>query len=241
MEQKYFRESQLDNLKMIKVVEDVFDKPLGESNIFLNVKNVVTGNKIPLFPIMDSNGEIEMYELRLNQDYSLNETIEIPNIDVWADIKGGLIKFQSAVIIKKHFNKILAKEIESITSSHELDTLNTMLSKRKCDINYCLISNTQQLEELLKLKNTLGESLVKQDEKGQFIYDEQLPVYVAPTISKLSMCNLDEIVCKCIGDTKEIKQSLELIRHGKRAWNVQRDFGLAFMDETNVFSCNNIN
>ena len=241
MSKKFFRESQLDNIKMVEYMP-LLSLPMEESNILgkINKDRIYSDIKVPIFPIMDSNGSITMNELRLNEDYTLNKDLTFDNIDVFNDIKIGMVKYQVEVLKSLHFNKILAQEIESITNSHELDSLEAMLIKRKPNTRYHLVANLNQLEQLLNLKDGEGEYLVKQDEKGEFIFDKQIPILISSTITKLSLIPLDEIVVKMVGDTKEIQQTVELARKGQRQFSLVYNFGLSFVDESKVLSCSNI-
>ncbi|MDM0931009.1 hypothetical protein QTI80_04435 [Clostridium perfringens] len=238
---KYLRESQLDNIKMVEYMP-LLSLPMEESNILgkINKERIYNDIKVPIFPIMDSEGSISMNELRLNEEYTLNQNLKFKNIDVFNDIKIGMVKYQEEVIRALHFNKILAQEIESITNSHELDSLEAMLIKRKPNTRYHLVANLNQLEQLLNLKDGEGEYLVKQDEKGEFIFDKQIPILISSTITKLSLIPLDEIVVKMIGDCKELQQTVELARNGEREFSIVYNFGLSFVDESKVYSCNNI-
>lgn len=237
----FLRETQLDNIKMVKFM-DLISLPMGETNILSKIdeSRIFNDIKLPVFPIMDKQGSISMKELRLNEDYNLNENLTFDNLDVFNDIKIGMVKYQEDVIKTLHFNKILAQEIQSITNSHEIDTFENMLAKRKPNVNYCLVANLTHLEELLKLKNANGEYLVKQNTQGEFIYDEQIPLYVVNNITNISLITLNELVAKIVGDTKEIQQTLELARKGQREFNISYNYGIAFIDETNVFSCSSI-
>lgn len=238
---KYLRESQLDNIKMVEYMP-LLSLPMEESNILgkINKERIYNDIKVPIFPIMDSEGSISMNELRLNEEYTLNQNLKFKNIDVFNDIKIGMVKYQEEVIRALHFNKILAQEIESITNSHELDSLEAMLIKRKPNTRYHLVANLNQLEQLLNLKDGEGEYLVKQDEKGEFIFDKQIPILISSTITKLSLIPLDEIVVKMIGDCKELQQTVKLARNGEREFSIVYNFGLSFVDESKVYSCNNI-
>ncbi|HHD2771528.1 TPA: hypothetical protein ACOTHO_001392 [Clostridium perfringens] len=238
---KYLRESQLDNIKMVEYMP-LLTLPMEESNILgkINKDRIYSDIKLPIFPIMDSEGTITMNELRLNEEYTLNKDLTFDNIDTFNDIKIGMVNYQVEVIRALHFNKILAQEISSITNSHELDSLEAMLSKRKPNTRYHLVANLSQLELLLNLKDGEGEYLVKQDEKGEFIFDKQIPILISSTITKLSLIPLDEIVVKMVGDTKEIQQTVELARKGQRQFSIVYNFGLSFVDESKVLSCSNI-
>ncbi|MGU8731784.1 hypothetical protein ACV3SI_09690 [Clostridium perfringens] len=238
---KYLRESQLDNIKIVEYMP-LLSLPMEESNILgkINKERIYNDIKVPIFPIMDSEGSISMNELRLNEEYTLNQNLKFKNIDVFNDIKIGMVKYQEEVIRALHFNKILAQEIESITNSHELDSLEAMLIKRKPNTRYHLVANLNQLEQLLNLKDGEGEYLVKQDEKGEFIFDKQIPILISSTITKLSLIPLDEIVVKMIGDCKELQQTVELARNGEREFSIVYNFGLSFVDESKVLSCSNI-
>ncbi|MDH5067166.1 hypothetical protein [Clostridium perfringens] len=241
MSKKFLRESQLDNIKMVEYMP-LLSLPMEESNILgkINKDRIYSDIKLPIFPIMDSNGSITMNELRLNEEYTLNKDLTFDNIDVFNDIKIGMVNYQIEVIRALHFNKILAQEIESITNSHELDSLEAMLIKRKPNTKYHLVANLSQLELLLNLKDGEGEYLVKQDEKGEFIFDKQIPILISSTITKLSLIPLDELVVKMVGDTKEIQQTVELARKGQREFSIVYNFGLSFVDESKVLSCSNI-
>lgn len=237
---KFLRETQLDNLKMIKFM-DLISLPMEETNILSRISKdkIYSDIKVPVFPIMDSKGSITMNELRLNEDYTLNENLTFDNLDVFADVKVGMVQHQVEVLKALHFNKILSQEIESITNSHESKSLDEMLSKRKPNIRYHLMVNPTHLESLLKLKNASGESLVKQF-KGEFVYNEQVPILVAKDITNISLISLDELIAKIVGDCKEIQQTVELARKGKREFNIYYNYGLSFIDESNVYSCSNI-
>ncbi|HAT4183694.1 hypothetical protein [Clostridium perfringens] len=241
MSKKFFRESQLDNIKMVEY-KPLLSLPMEESNILgkINKDRIYSDIKVPIFPIMDSEGTITMNELRLNEEYTLNKDLTFDNIDVFNDIKIGMVQYQVEVLRALHFNKILAQEISSITNSHELDSLEAMLIKRKPNTRYHLVANLSQLELLLNLKDGEGEYLVKQDEKGEFIFDKQIPILISSTITKLSLIPLDEIVVKMVGDTKEIQQTVELARKGQREFSIVYNFGLSFVDESKVLSCSNI-
>lgn len=240
MSKKFLRESQLDNIKMVEYMP-LLSLPMQESNILgkINKDRIYSDIKLPIFPIMDSEGSITMYELRLNEDYTLNKDLTFDNIDVFNDIKIGMVQYQVEVIRALHFNKILAQEIISITNSHESKSLDEMLSKRKPNTIYHLMVNPTHLESLLKLKNASGESLVKQF-KGEFVYDGQVPILVAKDITNISLIPLDELVVKMVGDTKEIQQTVELARKGQRQFSIVYNFGLSFVDESKVLSCSNI-
>ncbi|HAT4142879.1 TPA: hypothetical protein I9005_000259 [Clostridium perfringens] len=237
---KFLIESQLDNIKMVSYMP-LLSLPMEESNILgkINKDRIYSDIKVPIFPIMDSEGTITMNELRLNEDYTLNKDLTFDNIDTFNDIKIGMVSFQVEVLRALHFNKILAQEVLSITNSHELDSLEAMLSKRKPNTIYHLMVNPTHLESLLKLKNVSGEPLVKQF-KGEFVYDGQVPILVAKDITNISLIPLDELVVKMVGDTKEIQQTVELARKGQREFNIYYDFGLSFVDKTKVLSCSNI-
>ncbi|HAT4079053.1 hypothetical protein [Clostridium perfringens] len=241
MSKKFFRESQLDNIKMVEY-KPLLSLPMEESNILgkIDKDRIYSDIKVPIFPIMDSNGSITMNELRLNEEYTLNKDLTFDNIDVFNDIKIGMVKYQVEVLRALHFNKILSQEVLSITNSHELDSLEAMLIKRKPNTRYHLVANLNQLEQLLNLKDGEGEYLVKQDEKGEFIFDKQIPILISSTITKLSLIPLDEIVVKMVGDTKEIQQTVELARKGQRQFSLVYNFGLSFVDESKVLSCSNI-
>ncbi|MDK0668860.1 hypothetical protein P5F12_13835 [Clostridium perfringens] len=240
MSKKFLRESQLDNIKMVEYMP-LLSLPMEESNILgkINKDRIYGDIKLPIFPIMNSEGTITMNELRLNEDYTLNKDLTFDNIDTFNDIKIGMVKYQVEVIKALHFNKILAQEIISITNSHESKSLDEMLSKRKPNTIYHLMVNPTHLESLLKLKNASGESLVKQF-KGEFVYDGQVPILVAKDITNISLIPLDELVIKMVGDTKEIQQTLELARKGQREFSIVYNFGLSFVDESKVLSCSNI-
>ncbi|EOU1613943.1 hypothetical protein VB566_06175 [Clostridium perfringens] len=233
---KYLIESQLDDLKLIEVKEVVI-LPLGESEILRKIpkNNMSNSKKVPLFPIIDKEGNTTFNELRLNKDYTLNKDIEIYQGDTWSDVKNGMVNSQSERYLAKHFNDVVVQEISSITKSHELTNLEEMLSKRTVGVNYSLVASKKHLEELLKLKNASGESMVKVV-NGEFVYDNQINILVVESIDNLSMISLDELLVRLIGDTKEIKQTVELFRQGKKAWNTYYDIGLAFINESNVFS-----
>lgn len=240
MSKKFFRESQLDNIKMVEY-KPLLSLPMEESNILSKISKdrIYSDIKVPIFPIMDSEGTITMNELRLNEEYTLNKDLTFDNIDVFNDIKIGMVKYQVEVLKALHFNKILAQEVLSITNSHELDSLEAMLSKRKPNTIYHLMVNPTHLESLLKLKNASGESLVKEF-KGEFVYDGQVPILVAKDITNISLIPLNEIVVKIVGDTKEIKQTVELARKGQRQFSIVYNFGLSFVSESKVLSCSNI-
>ncbi|WP_300258979.1 hypothetical protein [Clostridium sp.] len=237
---KFLRETQLDNLKMIKFM-DLISLPMGETNILSRISKdrIYSDIKVPVFPIMDSAGTVTMNELRLNEEYTLNENLTFDNLDVFADVKVGMVQHQVEVLKALHFNKILAQEILSITNSHELKSLDEILSKRKPNIRYHLVVNPTHLESLLKLKNASGESLVKQF-KGEFVYDGQVPILVAKDITNISLISLDELIAKIVGNCKEIQQTVELARKGQREFNIYYNYGLSFIDESNVYSCSNI-
>ena len=240
MSKKFFRESQLDNIKMVEY-KPLLSLPMEESNILgkIDKDRIYSDIKVPIFPIMDSNGSITMNELRLNEEYTLNKDLTFDNIDVFNDIKIGMVKYQVEVLRALHFNKILAQEISSITNSHELDSLEAMLSKRKPNTIYHLMVNPTHLQSLLKLKNASGESLVKEF-KGEFVFDGQVPILVAKDITNISLIPLDELVVKMVGDTKEIQQTVELARKGQRQFSLVYNFGLSFVDESKVLTCSNI-
>ena len=240
MSKKFLRESQLDNIKMVEY-KPLLTLPMEESNILgkINKDRIYSDIKLPIFPIMDSEGTITMNELRLNEEYTLNKDLTFENLDVFADIKIGMVKYQVEVIRALHFNKILSQEVLSITNGHESKSLDEMLSKRKPNTIYHLMVNPTHLESLLKLKNASGESLVKQF-KGEFVYDGQVPILVAKDITNISLIPLDELVIKMVGDTKEIQQTVELARKGQRQFNVYYNFALSFVSESKVLSCSNI-
>ncbi|EOU1668381.1 hypothetical protein OQL36_001497 [Clostridium perfringens] len=240
MSKKFFRESQLDNIKMVEY-KPLLSLPMEESNILgkIDKDRIYSDIKVPIFPIMDSNGSITMNELRLNEEYTLNKDLTFDNIDVFNDIKIGMVKYQVEVLRALHFNKILSQEVLSITNSHELDSLEAMLSKRKPNTIYHLMVNPTHLQSLLKLKNASGESLVKEF-KGEFVFDGQVPILVAKDITNISLIPLDELVVKMVGDTKEIQQTVELARKGQRQFSLVYNFGLSFVDESKVLTCSNI-
>lgn len=237
---KFLKTTQLDNIKMVNYM-DLISLPLKESNILSKISKdrIYSDIKVPIFPIMDSEGSITMNELRLNEDYTLNKDLTFKNLDVFADIKIGMVQYQVEVLKALHFNKILSQEIESITNSHELKSLGEMLSKRKPNIRYHLVVNPTHLESLLKLKNASGESLVKQF-KGEFVFEGQVPILVATDITNISLISLDELVAKIVGDYKEVQKTVELVRKGEREFNIYYNYGLSFIDESNVYSCSNI-
>lgn len=240
MSKKFLRESQLDNIKMVEYMP-LLTLPMEESNVLgkINKDRIYSDIKLPIFPIMDSEGTITIRELRLNEDYTLNKDLTFDNIDVFNDIKIGMVKYQVEVIRALHFNKILAQEVLSITNGHESKSLDEMLSKRKPNTIYHLMVNPTHLESLLKLKNASGESLVKQF-KGELVYDGQVPILVAKDITNISLIPLDELVVKMVGNTKEIQQTVELARKGQRQFSIVYNFALSFVDESKVLSCSNI-
>lgn len=226
------RETQVDNIAIAEIMamKDVKSK---ESDL-LNIVEVINGDKLPIIPIIQENGELVVNELRLDKNYSMKEEIEVKLYDTYADLKTEKKFIDFAFDRKKsaHFNKILCTELEKATNT--ATNLLDLLSKRRFNNDYYLIVNEDIFMQLLKLKNANDELIMKVENGKYTIADTGVTVAVCKTATKIILVDLNEVICKCVGDVVEVK-NVETVRNGKRLFSANYDFGIGIIDTGNVF------
>lgn len=229
------RETQVDNIAIAKIMtmKDIKSK---ESDL-LSIVEVITDEKLPIIPIIQEDGELLVNELRLNEEYFMKEEIEIKLADTYADLKCKKEFIDFAFDRKKssHFNKILCTELEKTVNT--ATDLFDLLSKRHFNNDYYLIVNEDIFATLLKMKNANDEPIMKV-ENGKYMING-VTVAVAKTATKIILVDLNEVICKVIGDVVEVK-NVETVRNGKRLFSANYDFGIGVIDTGNVFISNSL-
>lgn len=229
------QETRLDNLKIIEL-QKLKDVKTSEADL-LSIVEVMNGDKVPVIPVIKEDGELSINEIRLNEEYSLKSEIEVKLYDTWANLKCEKELIDFAIDRKKssHFNKILCRELEkSVNTATDLFDL---ISKRRFNNNYHLIVNEDVFMQLLKMKNSSDELIMKLENNKYMI--NGVVVVVCSTATKIILVDLSDLIVRCIGDTMEVKNA-DLVRHGKRLFSGNYDFGIGLLDTTNVFICDTL-
>ena len=219
----------IDNMKLIEIV-DFKEKSMNES-IILNALKVITTAKTPIVVVTGDEG-VEINELKLDKAYSLKETLEIQNVDTWADVKSDM-KFVEMYFKRKeisHFNKCLATELEKSTNAAANE--DELLSNKRINNKYHLLVNAETFKSLLMLRH--ADSTKRVVKVKDTFYLDNTPVCVLPSLTKLVMMDLNQIVVKSIGDIVELKDA-EYVRAGKRVFSLNKDVGIGLVDTTNIF------
>lgn len=228
------QKTKTDNLKIIEVV-DIRHEKSKESPILDNL-NVITTNKTPVIPVITASG-VNIMELKLDEAFSLKDELEIPNIDTWSDVKGD-IKFVTDVFKLKersHFNRCLVTAVDNLNIA-PVSTLYELISNAKINNAYHILVNNVQFKELLALKDASGNLLVSRDIAGIYRFNN-IPICVLPSVTSPILIDLNDILVKVIGDIKEVKNDSALIRKGIRLFTNNKDFGIGFLDTTNIYTC----